>query len=495
MFVLCTVENMGKSNGCNPSGRKRRRGTENTNVPRVPLSLLRSPFADSVPKHVGHGVADAARNVVVGVGMGMSGLIAATIASGKEEGAVGVAKGLGAGIVTLAGGTLAGVVMGARQLGRGVMNTKAALQQTVRGRCYWCEIYGKWIDVHLDDMLADLPPTDDDIYRKSRKRKNKIMDWVKKSLSPDSNEEDAADADSTEQQDGELGEDFYSILGVGREATADEIRSAYRHKALLLHPDRNIGDADASQRFQRLLDAYNVLSDERCRIEYDTSGKVNPNRVGDGSYSNIEEILGARHWEPFIGRLGWTLHFTSRLYLDGELRKEMKNRRRLRLAKILLPLVDGDDATLEAARPAIVDAVCTRGGRSFMPLVAKQYAAVARQHLTRVPLRREIDRFRTSKWACISSMKLLTKTCVTTLYKAARKRLSGDQLINAALAFCQRDVQQSVGCAANLLLYDLSVTDEHRARRARMLVKISEMIMEICSTCSSSRSEATSQRL
>ncbi|KAJ0974019.1 hypothetical protein J5N97_015984 [Dioscorea zingiberensis] len=68
---------------------------------------------------------------------------------------------------------------------------------------------------------------------------------------------------------------YYEILGVSRDATADEIRCSYRHLALQLHPDKQaasgtLSTADATVAFQELLEAYNVLSDPDKRDWYDT---------------------------------------------------------------------------------------------------------------------------------------------------------------------------------------------------------------------------------
>ncbi|KAL7619992.1 hypothetical protein AAE478_010541 [Parahypoxylon ruwenzoriense] len=65
--------------------------------------------------------------------------------------------------------------------------------------------------------------------------------------------------------------DYYELLGVDRQATDDEIKKAYRKKALELHPDRNYGDVEnATQRFAEVQAAYEVLSDPQERAWYDS---------------------------------------------------------------------------------------------------------------------------------------------------------------------------------------------------------------------------------
>lgn len=66
-----------------------------------------------------------------------------------------------------------------------------------------------------------------------------------------------------------LGFDAYFALGVAPDATADEIRTAYRRLARALHPDANPGDQVAAERFRRVAQAYGVVGDEDRRRRYD----------------------------------------------------------------------------------------------------------------------------------------------------------------------------------------------------------------------------------
>ena len=67
-------------------------------------------------------------------------------------------------------------------------------------------------------------------------------------------------------------EDYYKILGVSKSASASEIKKAYRKKALQYHPDKNPGDANAEQQFKNAAEAYEILSDQQKRQQYDQFG-------------------------------------------------------------------------------------------------------------------------------------------------------------------------------------------------------------------------------
>lgn len=63
--------------------------------------------------------------------------------------------------------------------------------------------------------------------------------------------------------------DYYAILGVSKNATAEEIKKAYRKLAVQYHPDKNQGNKVAEEKFKEIAEAYNVLGDEQKRQEYD----------------------------------------------------------------------------------------------------------------------------------------------------------------------------------------------------------------------------------
>lgn len=97
--------------------------------------------------------------------------------------------------------------------------------------------------------------------------------------------------------------DYYDILEISKTATPDEVKKAYRKKALKFHPDKNPGDSEAEKKFKEISEAYEVLSDEKKRQTYDRYGKDAVHAAGAagaaGGYASMDEAL-----RTFMGAFG-----------------------------------------------------------------------------------------------------------------------------------------------------------------------------------------------
>jgi molecular chaperone DnaJ len=98
--------------------------------------------------------------------------------------------------------------------------------------------------------------------------------------------------------------DYYEVLGVAREASAQELKSAYRKLALQHHPDRNPGDKVAEDLFKEASEAYEVLSDGERRARYDRFGHAGvPFDLGGGfGGAGINDVLSEIFGDIFGGR-------------------------------------------------------------------------------------------------------------------------------------------------------------------------------------------------
>jgi molecular chaperone DnaJ len=102
--------------------------------------------------------------------------------------------------------------------------------------------------------------------------------------------------------------DYYEVLGLAREASDQEIKSAYRKQAVKYHPDKNPGDKTAEEKFKEAAEAYSVLSDPEKRARYDRFGHsglqggfsgFDPATFGDfgdilGEFFGFGDIFGSR---------------------------------------------------------------------------------------------------------------------------------------------------------------------------------------------------------
>ncbi len=88
--------------------------------------------------------------------------------------------------------------------------------------------------------------------------------------------------------------DFYEILGVGKNASADEIKKAYRKVAMQHHPDRNPGNKTSEEKFKEAAEAYEILSDADKKAQYDRYGHAGVSSNGRGHAGggmNMEDIF------------------------------------------------------------------------------------------------------------------------------------------------------------------------------------------------------------
>jgi molecular chaperone DnaJ len=102
--------------------------------------------------------------------------------------------------------------------------------------------------------------------------------------------------------------DYYEVLGVERNATAEVIKKAYRKKAIEFHPDKNLGDKAAEEKFKEAAEAYDILSDDQKRHRYDQFGHAGVGGAsgggGFGGGMSMEDIF-SQFGDIFGGHFGF----------------------------------------------------------------------------------------------------------------------------------------------------------------------------------------------
>lgn len=187
--------------------------------------------------------------------------------------------------------------------------------------------------------------------------------------------------------------EYYNILGVEPEAGSSEIKKAYYLKCREHHPDKNLNDPTAHEKFQKVGAAYLVLSDPKLRRDYDTNGKeaVASNTPTD-SGALFSMIFGSENFEPVIGEL-WIAP-VLKMFTDGtfESNEDFALKQRVREVQCALTLVsklkkftDGNQE--EFLRKAVEDATALSEsplGASLLGLIGAVYVDRSRSEINTI---------------------------------------------------------------------------------------------------------------
>ena len=111
--------------------------------------------------------------------------------------------------------------------------------------------------------------------------------------------------------------DYYEVLEVPKTATAEEIKKAYRKKAIQYHPDKNPGDKEAEEKFKEAAEAYEVLSDPQKRARYDQYGFAGMGGAGgfSGGGMSMEDIF--THFGDIFQGAGFDLGDIGEMFMGG----------------------------------------------------------------------------------------------------------------------------------------------------------------------------------
>jgi len=335
------------------------------------------------------GLGTAAAGGVAGTALIIGAPIAGTYLGYNKYGVVGGGVGF---VVGAIGGSIGGVIVttacvltGFWQLAIGAIRTPMAMIGTASGKD-WDDAAQEWVYTDLaEDAKRTLTMSDDDFLSALKETGSAAAIF-----SPHSNSSQLTTQNpraTKNVQDREL----YDILGVAPEASVAEIKKAYYIKARQSHPDRNPDDPTAHAKFQKIGEAYQILSDDRLRLAYDTKGKdavdSSPKMDAGAMYAMI---FGNENFEPLIGELQIATQLKamvdgtnppSDLFLFKQRKREIQCA--VNLAEKIGLYVDGHETEfLDKVRAEAKDLSETPLGGSLLDLIGTFYIDEAKSELS-----------------------------------------------------------------------------------------------------------------
>lgn len=250
------------------------------------------------PKDGTDGLARGLKTVGASVCGGLGMAVMAPVAGYKQQGALGIAKGLGVGILGGAAVAVGGTACGLAQVGRGVGMIPTAMRAR-REEKVWDQELGQWIDVDLCSLEQSLEGENSD----------------------DEGGEKQSGSSTTKVEVKET--EYYDLLKVSPGATPAEIKKAYYKEARSCHPDKNPDDEEATKRFQKLSEVYQVLSDPDSRKKYDREGKegLQDQKAQMDPSVFFSLLFGSERFLPWTGELHIAMqtdHFAKNLEKEEE---------------------------------------------------------------------------------------------------------------------------------------------------------------------------------
>ena len=340
----------------------------------VPEPFFRGENAG--PRHLGEGLMRGARHVGEGVVAGATMLVASPIIQAQQEGTVtGFMKGLGIGILGAVALPVVKTGVAIKEVVHGAVNTPSAVRAQ-RDRKEWDERTGTYVTYSLSQETEEINAVDmDEAFAAERALIREEMEEAGQEAAPSAGVADM---------------EYYETLGVSPDAGDGEIKKAYYKLALRLHPDKNPDNPEAGARFQKVSEAYQVLSDPRLRRQYDAAGRdgLDGADLMDGK-AFFAMIFGSEAFEPLVGQFQLTSMMNQEAMGPQEA-KFVQLKRQLKCAneaaRILAPYVDGgmDDAAFaEEARRMGTDLAKNQFGLRLLHVVGFCYQLAGEKQIGR----------------------------------------------------------------------------------------------------------------
>jgi len=251
-------------------------------------------FSTRRPKDGWAGLSSGLKSVAKGTAAGVASLIAQPIVGAQQGGVTGFVTGLGTGVASAVALPVMGVAIGAYQLSRGFVNSAEAMRATSRGMI-WDEGKREWYFYYLDKEWEEVQKVEAE------------REGIEGGTGATANERIVKDRT------------YYDLLNCSTSASQGDIKKAYYKEARKCHPDKNPDNPEAAENFQALGHAYQILSKEDLRKNYDKNG------IAENSAEEAQQqmdplvffavMFGSHLVEPYIGEL-WIANTADTLMKD-----------------------------------------------------------------------------------------------------------------------------------------------------------------------------------
>uniref|UniRef100_A0A0G4H904 J domain-containing protein n=1 Tax=Chromera velia CCMP2878 TaxID=1169474 RepID=A0A0G4H904_9ALVE len=288
-------------------------------------------FSTRKPKDFKAGVSSGLKSATKGVLGGVTGLVAAPVIGAQQEGVGGFFKGLGVGIAGAVILPVVGVGVAGYQMVRGAVNTPEAIQKGQQGM-KWDKKAREWkendysLQAEIDFVLGPNAQPGACPRNSSQNGEANGTEGAAASSSSSASASSAAAAGGTDakpctKQVRDM--KYYNVLGVAPDADAPTIKKRYYLLARQLHPDKCPDDPEAHKKFQELGEAYQVLSDEERRRQYDkygTEATEHMSFIDCGVFFTM--LFGSEKLEPYIGELQIATFLQGMMEAQGEVQPQ-----------------------------------------------------------------------------------------------------------------------------------------------------------------------------
>jgi DnaJ-domain-containing protein 1 len=390
-------------------------------------------FSTRRPRDLAAGTSSALKSVTKGVLAGAAGLVAAPVIGAQNDGFAGFLTGLGVGVVGAVALPAAGIAVGVAQIARGAFNQGEAVHEASQGKVWSHETREwKWYSLREEALEVLVGPGADGSSAAGSGASGANTDGA-----GDSRKRPVAETD------------LYDILGVSPNASTAEIKKAYYQLARRLHPDKNPNNPEANADFQRVGEAYQVLSNDELRVKYDRSGKE---ALGAQTFLDSTTffaiLFGSEQFEALVGELQLAMLFAMEASEVSEKQLAARQRRRevlcaVHLSQMLSMFVAGDEREFAADMHALATRLATASfGDVLLHTIGCVYEGKAAEYFGEgafAPLSTRFAKLRAQSHAASSAVKLARAGVRTyKVFKSIEKSVDESKATDKATSLCAR---------------------------------------------------------